>query len=233
MVRVDTLARARRLDRPDTAYIVRFAGRDGTVDTELDWAELARDTEWVATQLRGLGLAAGQRALLTGSGAEGPWLRPLMDALRLIGVTYGIAEGMGWDSNRTVVFARELALHAVIGLPEPIVERLGDDARLRELFGATPVVLAHPEALSSLRLAQIPAGTLCYLGPTLAIECAQRQGAHVNGAEWHVDERDGELWISGAGLRVGRLGETPLAIRGRVATTGCGCGSQDPRVILS
>src|SRR5206468_7874839 len=98
MVRVDTLARARRLARPDTAYVVRFAGRDGTAETELDWAELARDTEWVATQLRGLGLAAGQRALLTGSGAEGPWLRPLMDALRLIGVTYGIAEGMGWDS---------------------------------------------------------------------------------------------------------------------------------------
>src|SRR4051812_24651801 len=99
MTRADSLARARLLDRPETAYIHRFAGRDGTADIEISWDELARDTEWVVAALRELGLAAGQRVLLTGSGAEGPWLRPLMDALRSMGVTYGIAEGMGWDSN--------------------------------------------------------------------------------------------------------------------------------------
>src|SRR3954454_15358160 len=145
MARADSLARAHLLIRPDTSYIVRFAGRDGTADTELSWAELARDTAWVADRLRGLGLTAGQRVLLTASGSEGPWLRPLMDALRSLGVTYGIAEGMGWDWNRTVVFTRELALHAVIGLSQETVERLGDAARLHEMFGTTPVVLARPE----------------------------------------------------------------------------------------
>src|SRR5438128_9033048 len=132
MTRVDTLARAARLDRPDTAYVVRFAGRDGAVDIEQSWAELARDTAWTAVRLRELGLAAGHRALLNGSGFEGPWLRPLMDALRSLGVTYAIAEAMGWDSNRTMVFTRELDLHAVIGLPKPVLERLGDDEALRE-----------------------------------------------------------------------------------------------------
>jgi hypothetical protein len=233
MVRADTLALARRLDRPETAYVVRFPGLDGTVDAELTWAELARETAWVAAQLRGLGLAAGQRVLLTGSGAEGPWLRPLMDALRSLCVTYGIAEGMGWDSNRTVVFTRELDLHAVIGLSEPTVSRLGGSERLHEMFAATPVVLARPEAVPLLRQAGVTAGTVCFVGPTLAIECGRRQGAHVNGTEWRLGDRDGVLWMAGTGPRAGRLGETPLAIRGRVTTETCGCGSQDPRIILS
>jgi hypothetical protein len=233
VARADSLARAGLLDRPDTAYIVRFPGRDGTVDTELSWAELARDTAWVAARLGGLGLAAGQQALLTGSGSEGPWLRPLMDALRSLGVTYGIAEGMGWDWNRTVVFTRELHLNAVIGLSAETVERLGDDDRLRAMFATVPVVLARPEAVASLRLAGVSTGTICLLGPTLAIECGHRQGGHVNAAEWRVGEREGRLWIAGAGPRAGRLAETPLALAGDVITAPCGCGSTDPRVVFS
>ena len=234
MTRVDTLARARRLDdRPDTAYLVRFAGHDGAVHVEETWSDLARDTAWAADQLRGLGLAKGNRVLLTGSGFEGPWLRPLMDALRSLGVTYGIAEAMGWDSNRTVVFARELDLHAVIGLPKPIVERLGDDDALRAIFGKTAVVLARPDAVESLRSAGIAAGVLSFLGPTLAIECAQKQGAHVNGGEWSVGTRDGELWIEPVGERSARLGRTPLGIRGDVPAAPCPCGSPDLRVTFA
>ena len=233
MVRADTLARARRLGRTEPAYLARFRGRDGAVDIEVSWADLQRDTEWATAALRGLGLGAGQRALLIGSGFEGPWLRPLMDALRALGVTYGIAEALGWDANRTAVFSRELDLHAVIGLSGPVAERLGDDARLREMFGATPVVLARPAAATLLRAAGVPAGVLSFLGPALAIECGQRRGAHVDGAGWQVSERDGELWIAGTGERAARLAATPLGVPGTVKTVGCECGSRDPRVVPS
>jgi len=232
MTRVDTLARARRLERPPLAYVVRFAGQDGAVDVEQSWADLARDTAWTAARLRELGLTRGDRALLNGSGFEGPWLRPLMDALRSLGVTYGIAEAMGWDSNRTHVFVRELDLHAVIGLPKVVAERLGDDAALRALFGSTPVVLARPEAAALLRLAGIPAGVISFLGPALAIECRRKEGAHVNAAEWNVGERDGAIWVApadGTGRCAG-LGETLLTVRGSVDGEPCPCGSADPRV---
>ncbi len=235
MTRVDTLARAGRLDRPDTAYVVRFAGRDGAVDIAQSWAELARDTAWTAARLRELGLAAGHRALLNGSGFEGPWLRPLMDALRSLGVTYAIAEAMGWDSNRTMVFTRELDLHAVIGLPKPVLERLGDDEALRELFGSTPVVLARPEAAALLRLAGISAGVISFLGPALAVECRQQRGAHVDAAEWTVGERDGAITIApavGSG-RCADLGETVLTVRGSADGDPCPCGSTDPRVFFA
>ncbi len=73
MTRADTLARARTLDRPELAYLVRFPTADGIRDVELTWAELARDTDWATARLRDHGLTAGQRALLTASGFEGFW----------------------------------------------------------------------------------------------------------------------------------------------------------------
>jgi hypothetical protein len=230
MARVAGLARARQLDRPETAYIVRSAGRDGIVETELTWPELARDTAWIAGRLRAAGLAAGHRVLLTGSGEEGPWLRPTMDALCQLGVTYGIAEAMGWDANRTAVFTRELDLHGVIGLSRATVERLGDGDALRRLFGAIPVMLARPDAVPLLAAAGVSAGVICLLGPALAVECGQRHGAHVNAEEWRVWDRGGELWIAAGASRAGRLGDTPLALRGGVTTQPCPCGSTDPRV---
>lgn len=234
MARLDTLARARQLDdRANVAYVVRFAGRDGAVDVEETWAELGRDAAWVAARLTDLGIGPGDRVLLNGSGAEGPWLRPLMDALRSIGATYGIAEAMGWDANRTLVFARELDLHGVIGLPKEVAERLGDDAVLRELFGATRVVLARPDAVPLLRSAGIPAGVISFLGPALAIECRGKAGAHVDAAEWSVGSHDGLIWLAPAAVgRCRGLGRTVLPVRGTVETEPCPCGSADPRVIF-
>ena len=234
MARMDTLARARRLEgRSDAAYVVRFAGRDGAVDVEETWAELGRDAAWAAARLSGLGIGPGDRVLLNGSGAEGPWLRPLMDALRSLGVTYGIAEAMGWDANRTLVFARELDLHGVIGLPKEVAERLGDDAVLRALFGGARVVLARPDAVPLLRSAGVAAGVISFLGPAIAIECHQRRGAHVDAAEWTVGEDGGAIWLAPAAVgRCPGLGRTVLKVRGTISTEVCPCGSADPRVIF-
>jgi hypothetical protein len=232
MTRAETLARARGLDRPPTAYLVRFPGRDGMVETELTWAELARDTAWAEARLRGLGLTAGWRALVTASGYEGPWSRPVIDALRSMGVTYAIAEAMGWDHGRSAVFHRELAPQAVVGLSAETVEGLAGRADLRAMFQDTAVVLARPDAVRPLRGAGVAAGVIAFLGPALALECAARRGAHVNAAEWRIGARDGELYVAAGPERTGRLAETPLGVRGTVETGRCPCGGEDPRVLL-
>jgi hypothetical protein len=233
MTRTDTLARARGLDRPQTAYLVRFPDADGTVvETDLTWAELARDTTWVTERLRGHGLAAGQQALVTASGFEGPWIRPVIDALRALSVPYAIAEAMGWDHGRTAVFQRELRPDAIIGLSAETLEGLSGTADLREMFHGTPVLLARPAAVRLLRGVGVAAATFAYLGPALAVECPLRQGAHVNAAEWRVGARDGEqLYVASVEGR-GGLPETPLGIRGSVLEGTCGCGSEDPRVVF-
>jgi hypothetical protein len=230
MARADTLARARNLDRPPLAYVVRFPAATGTVDTELTWAELARDTAWVSDRLRGHGLAAGQRALLTTSGFEGFWCHSVIGALRGLKVTYGIAEAMGWDHRRTSVFHRELEPHAVIGLSAETLEGLSGTADIGEMFRTTSVVLARPAAVPVLRAAGVGAFLIAPVGPALALECPERSGAHVNAAEWRVGERDGELFVAAGEGRASVLPETPLGLPGRVETGRCGCGSEDPRV---
>ncbi|MET7650073.1 MULTISPECIES: hypothetical protein [unclassified Streptomyces] len=233
MARADTLARARKLDRPDLAYVVRFPSADGIRDMELTWAELARDTDWVTARLREHGLDGGQRALLTASGFEGFWGHAVIGALRALKVTYGIAEAMGWDHRRTAVFHRELNPHAVIGLSAETLEGLAGAADLGEMFRSTPVVLARPAAVPLLRAVGTSAAQISAVGPALALECPEKCGAHVNAAEWRVGERDGRLFVAAGEGRASLLTETPLGLAGRVVTARCACGSEDPRVLLA
>ncbi|UUU28705.1 hypothetical protein JIX56_01665 [Streptomyces sp. CA-210063] len=232
-MRADTLARARTLDRPDLAYLVRFPSADGMRDMDLTRAELARDTDWVAERLRAHGLAAGQRALLTASGFEGFWGHSVIGALRALNVPYGIAEAMGWDHRRTSVFHRELTPHAVIGLSEQTLEGLAGTADLGEMFRPTRVVLARPSAIPVLRAVGVSACVISAVGPALALECPERTGAHINAAAWRIGERDGRLTVAAGEERTSPLAETPLAVAGRVVTGRCACGSEDPRVLLA
>ncbi|MFC4464071.1 hypothetical protein ACFPH6_05750 [Streptomyces xiangluensis] len=233
MARADTLARARELDRPELAYLMRFPTADGVKDMELTWAELARDTAWATERLRGHGLAAGQRAVLTTSGFEGFWGQAVIGALRTLKVTYGIAEAMGWDHRRTAVFHRELDPQVVIGLSAETLEGLAGSADIGEMFRSVSVVMARPAAIPVLRGVGVSACLISAVGPALALECPQQTGAHVNAAEWRVDERDGQLFLAAGEQRTSALAETPLGIAGRVVTGRCGCGSEDPRVLLA
>ncbi|WP_405866996.1 MULTISPECIES: hypothetical protein [unclassified Streptomyces] len=233
MARADTLARARELDRPELAYLVRFPAAEGMRETDLTWAEIARDTAWIADRLRGHGLAAGGRAVLTASGFEGFWCHAMVGALRDLRVTYGIAEAMGWDHRRTAVFHRELQPHAMIGLSAETLEGLAGSADIGEMFRSTPLVLARPTAVPLLRGAGVPAALISAVGPALALECPERCGAHVNAAEWRVRERDGQLSVAAGERRASALSETPLGIAGRVVTGRCACGSEDPRVLFA
>lgn len=233
MARTETLARARGLDRSAVAYLVPFRTGAGIVDLEVRWEDLARDTAWADERLHALGLVRGRRVLVTFSGSEGAWIRPLLDALRGLGMVYGTAEAMGWDHNRTTVFHRELDLQAVLGLSAETVEGLSGRAALGDIFHTTPLVWARPDAARLLRAAGVPAGVLTPLGPTLVIECRERRGAHVNAAEWEISDQDDHLAIAPTGTRGTTLGRVVLTDRGRVLTDPCPCGSTDPRVVFA
>jgi len=232
MARAGSLARARLLERSATAYVIQVGSAAGPVDVDVTWAELARDAVWATERMRALGLERGHRVLLTFSGFEGPWFQPVLEAFRTLGVVYATAEAMGWDHNRTFVFHRELDLHAVLGLSADTLEGLSGQAMLGKLFADTPVVQARPAAARRLRAAGIPAGVLTPLGPALAVECAERAGAHVNAAEWRVDERDGGLVLTPEPGRAPGLAEIPLDEPGQVVHGTCACGSDDPRVLF-
>ena len=65
------------------------------------------------------------------------------------------------------------------------------------------------------------------------MECPYRGGAHLNGAEWTLAERGGELVISTAGPRAHQVREAALGLRGTLTSDPCGCGRDGQRITIS
>ena len=70
-----------------------------------------------------------------------------------------------------------------------------------------PVIVARPDAAGLLAGAGAQPFIVARVGPALAVECPHRAGAHLNGAEWTLAERGGELFISTAGPRAHQVRE--------------------------
>ena len=120
----------------------------------------------------------------------------------------------------------------VFGLGGATTDALADSGQLRELLAAVPAILAHADAHPALTAAGLRPGLVAFLGPALALECPERSGAHVNGAEWLVEEAEDGLRVSTVGPRAYQAQRQPVGVRGRVVTGQCECGSLDPRIRL-
>ena len=70
------------------------------------------------------------------------------------------------------------------------------------------------------------------LGPAIAVECPHRCGAHINGAEWTLAERGGELFLSTTGPRAHQVIEAATGLHGTITEGGCGCGRTGQRVSI-
>jgi len=201
------VAAAAALPRAPIAGIGRYRAGDQIVDFPIGWDETDRDTAWAREQLTRWGVSRPGYALVTAAMWQGPWVSPVLRACRELGITFGMADVFGWDSRRTATFARRLPLSMVFGLGRETAEALAD-------AGLRP-------------------GLIALLGPALALECPQRAGAHVNGAEWLVEETSDGLFLSTVAERAHQARRVPLAIAGSVLSGPCPCGSPDPRVRLA
>ena len=67
----------------------------------------------------------------------------------------------------------------------------------------------------------------------IAVECPHRAGAHVDGAEWALADRGGEVFISTAGPRAHQVSNAATGLRGTVTDGPCACGRTGPRVVIS
>ena len=227
------VAAAAALPRAPIAGIGRYRAGDQVVDFPIGWDETDRDTAWARVQLTRWGVSRPGYALITAAMWQGPWVSPVLRACRETGITFGMADVFGWDSRRTATFARRLRLSMVFGLGRETAEALADAGELADLLGAVPAILAHADARPALTAAGLRPGLIALLGPALALECPQRAGAHVNGAEWLVEETGDGLFLSTVAERAHQARRVPLAIAGSVIPGPCPCGSPDPRVRLA
>ncbi len=176
-----------------------------------------------------VGLGGG--LVIVGGMPESPRFDPFETAARELGAPYSIGEIYAFEAFRTGMYARRLPITMIFGLDRTVAEGLGDE--LAELVARVPVIVARPDAAGLLAAAGAQPFIVTRVGPALAVECPHRRGAHLNGAEWILAERDGELVISTAGPRAHQVSQAALGLRGTLTDGPCGCGRSDQRIVIS
>ena len=207
-------------------------GKLGPGRLDLSAGDFESDTAFAQEVFSTFGIGRGDLVVFILPGSEIPHMAPLEEAVTRLGGYFCSAEAMGPDAFRTAFLIRELPVKAVVGVSSEVVEALraqGED--LRELFAAPLVVLARPGAYEALSELGLEPHRFFVVGPTVALECQWRRGAHLNASEWLVEQHpDGELVVSTQGRRAGHVTDVPTGIRGALITEPCPCGSPPPRL---
>jgi len=232
-----TAAAAATLPRSSQWGIGRYEVAGQLVYFEVSWEDWQRDVAWARGLLADHGVGpvkgdgeAGGGLVIVGGMAESPWFDPVETAARELGAPYSIGEIYAFEAFRTGLYASRLPVTMIFGLDRTVAEGLGDE--LAGVVARVPVIVARPDAVGLLTEAGARPFVVTRFGPALAVECPQRGGAHVNGAEWTLGERGAELFISTAGPRAHQVSEASLGLRGTLTEGPCGCGRTGQRVAI-
>ena len=231
MTLASTTAAARKLPPQRLWGVGSYDVGGERVYFEISWDDQRRDTAWARAMLAGLGVDADSGLVIVCGMAESPWFDPFETAARELGAPYSIGEIASFEAFRTGMYARRLPITMIFGINQTVAEGLGDE--LAEVVAKVPVIVGRPDAAGVLAEAGARPFILTRVGPTIAVECQQRSGAHINDAEWTLTERGGELFVSTAGPRAHQFTEVATGLAGRVTAGPCGCGRDGQRVTIA
>jgi hypothetical protein len=251
MTLASTTAAAATLPRPGPWAIGRYDVAGQPVYFEVSWDDWRRDVAWARAVLAGHGVSTekgegpggtgggsppctekvGGGLVIVGGMAESPWFDPFETAARELGAPYSIGEIYAFEAFRSGLYASRLPVTMIFGIDRTVAEGLGED--LAGILARVPVIVARPDAASLLARAGAEPFIVTRLGPAIAVECPYRSGAHVNGAEWTLAERSGELILSTAGPRAHQVSEAALGLRGTLTDGPCACGRAGQRVAIT
>ncbi len=229
MTMASSTAAATALPRPSQWGIGRYDVAGEPVYFEVSWDDWQRDTAWARALLAEHGAGAGSGLVIVGGMAESPWFDPFETAARQLGAPYSIGEIYVFEAFRTGLYVRGLPITMLFGIDRTVAEGLGDT--LAEVVARVPVIVARPDAAGLLTAAGARPFIVTRVGPAMAVECPQRSGAHLNGAEWTLAGRAGELFISTAGPRAHQVNEAAVGLSGTLTEGPCACGRTGQRVV--
>jgi hypothetical protein len=230
MTLASTAAAAAALPRPRLWGIGQYDAAGGPAYFEITWDDWERDTAWARAMLADHGVGPRSGLIIVGGMPESPWFDPFETAARELGAPYSIGEIYAFEAFRTGLYARRLPISMIFGIDATVAEGLGDE--LAEVVARVPVIVARPDAVAVLTTAGAQPFVVTRLGPAIAVECPHRTGAHLDGAEWTLAERGGELLISTAGPRAHQVTEAALGVRGALSEGACPCGRVGQRVAV-
>jgi hypothetical protein len=211
--------------------IGRYDLGDSPVYFEISWDDWRRDTAWALGMLASHGVSPDSGLVIVGGMPESPWFDPFETAARELGVPYSIGDVYPFEAFRTGLYARRLPITMIFGIDRTVAGALGTE--LADIVARIPVIGARPDAVALLADAGAQPFTVTRVGPAIAVECPHRTGAHLNGAEWSLAERGGELLISTEGPRAHQVRGALVGLRGVLASGSCACGRTGQRVTIT
>jgi hypothetical protein len=176
----------------------------------------------------------GGNILLTALFNDAAHLTAAERAIMSYGMVAANADSSLFDAKRVESIVRRFNLAAAMAISADTLDGLtGLGFDPAQLFAGMPV-WARPGAYE--RLAANPdlkVFRICAVGPALAMECAQGNGAHIDRFEWDVQEEDGEVVLSSRLDRCVPFHQYRTGIKARVVHSACTCGNADPRLVFA
>jgi hypothetical protein len=231
MTLASTTAAAATLPQPRLWGVGRYEAAGQPAYFEISWADWRRDTAWARTILADHGVGAGTGLIVVSGMPEAPWFDPFETAACELGAPFSVGEIWSFEAFRTAMYARRLPITMIFGMDRTVAGGLGGD--LAGVLAQVPAIGARPDAAGLLTGAGARPFVVARLGPALAVECPHRAGAHINGAEWTLAERGGELFLSTAGPRAHQVSGAALGVRGTLTQDPCACGRTGQRVTIT
>jgi hypothetical protein len=221
--------------RPNVAAVIgRFFADGRSQFLPMAHRELLRAQEAAGRVLDTFGFARGSHALLIATLNDAAQVLPLQLAMVARNLIFCTADASPYESARIRSMAQRFDLACVMGINAAALKGLvAAGADPADLFDGN-VVWARPDAYPSLQgIGGITLRRWLEIGPALALECRYGEGAHLDGLEWHVEVRGGELFISGRLDRAMTFESLATGLKGTVLLDVCACGHAGPRVVLA
>ena len=197
----------------------------------LSTRELSRASEYLGWIFDSLAFAPGRAVLLACQFEEAAQFVPIEEALTERGLVLTNAEASVYDGSRAISVLRRFDVAGVIGLNKALLDSMIEvDADVERLLQGR-VVWARPCAYD--RLAQMRGVRLLRyieVGATLALECAQAAGAHIDAREWDVTSLNGEIRLTNRLARALPLTDAATGVFAALDRSVCDCGLSDPRI---
>jgi phenylacetate-coenzyme A ligase PaaK-like adenylate-forming protein len=221
----------------ERAPTVWGAGRlvvDGSVTPwPVSQTDIDDEAEAAAAHLASLGVGAGDFVVIVALLSEAIHAVPLEKAAGVLGALYSSADATAMDAARTEYLVNQLRPRAVVGVNAAVIDGLRERGRKPgEVFAEVPAVAtADDAAWRTLVDAGLAPRRWAKVGPTSALECAQRAGLHLDGERWDVDVAGGGVVITSRTVRLTPSARLETGFTGSIADDPCPCGRPGPRLV--
>ena len=196
-------------------------------------SDIDDEAEAAAAHLVSLGVGAGDVVVIVALLSEAIHAVPLEKAAGLVGALYSSADATAMDAHRTDYLINQLRPRAVVGVSGAVVRGLREhDREPAGVFSSvSAVATADDAAWRSLVDAGLAPRRWAKVGPTSALECAERSGLHIDGERWDVDVAGGRVLITNRAARLTPCARLRTGFAASIAGGPCPCGRPGPRLV--